>query len=287
MATLPPGDSFKASKKVCDLVATGVGGIFGPVSTVSADHIQSVSVALHVPHLETRWHYSFTRPDFSINLHPHPERLGKAFADYVRAVGWKSLAILYEKEEGLVRLQELIKLPKTFDDSIKITLVRLDDTGDFRPILKRIKNEESRIVIDIEFDKIQQILNQAREVGMINDYYNYLFTSLDLDKVTLPYENVNITGFRLVDQSSPAALRYLKKYPNTGRGKTHSLFSTNALMYDAVHVYARAMNDLGTLQTIETQPLSCEQEGVVWEDGEKILGFLKDVEMVGLTGEIR
>ena len=142
-------------------------------------------------------------------------------------------------------------------------------------------------VNDIEFDKIQQILNQAREVGMINDYYNYLFTSLDLDKVTMPYENVNITGFRLVDQSSPAALRYLKKYPNTGRGKAHSLFSTNALMYDAVHVYARAMNDLGTLQTIETQPLSCEQEGVVWEDGEKILGFLKDVEMVGLTGEIR
>ena len=51
---------------------------------------------------------------------------------------------------------------------------------------------------------------------MINDYYNYLFTSLDLDKVTLPYENVNITGFRLVDQFAPAALRYLKKYPNTG-----------------------------------------------------------------------
>ena len=29
-------------------------------------------------------------------------------------VHWRSLVILYENEEGLVRLQEVIKLPKTF-----------------------------------------------------------------------------------------------------------------------------------------------------------------------------
>ena len=172
IGTLPPGDSFKASKKVCELVAPGVAAIFGPVSTVTANHIQSVSEALNVPHMETRWDYNFKRSDFSINLHPHPATLGKAYADFVRKIGWKSLVILYENEEGLVRLQELIKLPKTFDDDIQITMIQLDNTGDFRPILKRIRNEtaETRIVIDIEFDKIQQILSQAQEVGMILSY---------------------------------------------------------------------------------------------------------------------
>ena len=99
---------------------------------------------------------------FSINVHPHPSMLGKAYADFVHIVSyhyyhyfythyyhyyhyhhyhycyhyitiffffnitdckfshvqvdWKSFVILYESEEGLVRLQELIKLPKTFSD---------------------------------------------------------------------------------------------------------------------------------------------------------------------------
>ena len=39
-----------------------------------------------------------------------------------RHVGWKSLVILYETEEGLVRLQEVLRLQNTFRaDAIKVT----------------------------------------------------------------------------------------------------------------------------------------------------------------------
>ena len=46
------------------------------------------------------------------------------------------------------------------------------------------------------------------------------------------------------------------------------------------------MNDLDSLQRLDTEVLSCE-EPRPWADGEKILGYLREVEHVGLTGEIK
>ena len=59
---------------------------------------------------------------------------------------------------------------------------------------------------------------------------------------------VNITGFRIVDPDSQAVQQYLKKYPNAGSGKENFLYSDNALIHDAVRVYAKALDDLDALE---------------------------------------
>ena len=67
-------------------------------------------------------------------------------------------------------------------------------------------------------------------------------TSLDIDKVNLDsyvHHNVNITGFRLIDPESGPVQQYLKKYPNSGVGKENYLFSANALVHDAVFLFAK------------------------------------------------
>jgi hypothetical protein len=138
---------------------------------------------------------------------------------------------LFQDETSLVRLQELLKLPKSFED-IKITIRQLDlDTDDFRPLLKELKKSgETRIVLDCDFDKVGEILRQANEIGLINDYYNYLITNLDIERLELApfkYSNVNITGFRIVDTSNPHVSEYVKKWSSTfggGRGKAHPLY---------------------------------------------------------------
>ena len=52
--------SPKASRKLCELLQPGLGAIFGPTSQTTANHVQSVSQALHLPYIETRWDQ--TRP---------------------------------------------------------------------------------------------------------------------------------------------------------------------------------------------------------------------------------
>ena len=49
-------------------------------------------------------------------------------------------------------------------------------------------------------------------------------TSLDIDKVNLDsyvHHNVNITGFRLIDPESWPVQQYLKKFPNSGTGRSN------------------------------------------------------------------
>ena len=87
---------------------------------------------------------------------------------------------MYENEESLVRLQEVAKLPKGFDSDLKVTFRQLNtDSTDYRPLLKQIKiDTDTRIVLDCSFEKIESVLVQALEVGIVTDYHSYIINSM-------------------------------------------------------------------------------------------------------------
>lgn len=84
-----------------------------------------------------------------------------------------------------------------------IAVRQLSDSGDFRPLLKQIKNSaEAHIVLDCSTEKVYEVLKQAQQIGMMSDYHSYLITSLDLHVVDLDefkYGGTNITAFRIVN----------------------------------------------------------------------------------------
>ena len=48
-----------------------------------------------------------------------------------------------------------------------------------RPLLKRIKKSgNTRLVLDCRLSVLRPILDQALEIGMMNQYFSYLITSL-------------------------------------------------------------------------------------------------------------
>ncbi|XP_039289562.1 glutamate receptor ionotropic, kainate 2 isoform X1 [Nilaparvata lugens] len=301
---IPPQDSFHASKRVCHLLRSGVAAIFGPQSGQTASHVQSICDTMEIPHLETRWDYRLRRESCLVNLYPHPTTLSKAYVDLVQAWGWKSFTIIYENNEGLVRLQELLKAhgPSEYP----ITVRQLGEGSDYRPLLKQIKNSaESHIVLDCSTDRIYNVLKQAQQIGMMSDYHSYLITSLDLHSVDLEefkYGGTNITAFRLVDPEKPELQRVVRDWIN-GEQKlgrkldliTHSQYGRDnitfiktetALMYDAVHLFAKALHDLDTSQRIDIKPLSCDALDT-WPHGYSLINYMKIVEMRGLTGVIK
>ena len=62
---------------VCKALKNGMAGLFGPQSSVTSSHIQSICDTLEIPHIETRWDYRMKRDDYSVNLYPHPHALGQ------------------------------------------------------------------------------------------------------------------------------------------------------------------------------------------------------------------
>ncbi|XP_068617309.1 glutamate receptor ionotropic, kainate 2 [Battus philenor] len=300
--TISPQDSFHASKRVCHLLRSGVAAIFGPQSAPAAAHVQSICDTMELPHLETRWDYRTRRESCLVNLYPHPAALSRAYVDLVRAWGWKSFTIVYENSDGLVRLQELLKAHGPSE--LPVAVRQLPDSHDYRPLLKQIKNSaESHIVLDCATERIRDVLQQAQQIGMMSDYHSYLITSLDLHSVDLEefkYGGTNITALRLLDPERSDVQRVVRDwvYDEARKGRKLQLGHTSAkenmtfiktetaLMYDAVHLFAKALHDLDTSQQIDVKPLSCDAEDT-WPHGYSLINYMKIVEMKGLTGVIK
>ena len=84
--------------------------------------------------------------------------------------------------------------------------------------------------MDCEFEKVQDILKQASEIGLTTDYHAFIITNLDVERLELQdykFDNFNITGFRIVDTVNPEVGEVVKYWTETfghGRGRKHPLF---------------------------------------------------------------
>ncbi|TNN71075.1 Glutamate receptor ionotropic, kainate 2 [Liparis tanakae] len=79
---------------------------------------------------------------------------------------------------GLIRLQELIKAPSRYNIRLKIRQLPAD-TKDAKPLLKEMKRgKEFHIIFDCGHAMAAGILKQALAMGMMTEYYHYIFTTL-------------------------------------------------------------------------------------------------------------
>ncbi|XP_076044322.1 glutamate receptor ionotropic, kainate 2-like [Oratosquilla oratoria] len=288
-------DSFHASKTVCDMVRKGVAAIFGPQCGQTSAHVQSICDALEIPHIETRWDFRLRRDDYSVNLYPHPSSLSKAYLDLVRVFSWRSFCILYEDNEGLVRLQELLKTPPPHE--FKVSIRQLPQGDDFRDLLREIKRTgEQNVILDCDTGKVGNVLKQAQQVGMMSAYNNYIITSLDLFSVNLEdfkYSGSNITALRMIDPDRAEVKKVMEDWEHRAAEYMKDLPSDQefvqtetALMYDAVHLFTKAIQDLDNSTDVQITALVCEGEDA-WVYGNSIINYMKLVKMPGLTGYIQ
>ncbi|GAB6032835.1 hypothetical protein CHUAL_012037 [Chamberlinius hualienensis] len=294
---LTPDDSFHTSKKLCLMLRGGLAGVFGPRSPTSAAHVQSIADTLGVPHVEYRWDFRNVRHDFSLNLYPHPEILSKAYLDMVNEWKWKSFTLVYDDNQGLVRLQELLKAEFS---EVKMFVRQMEATNDHRPLLKEMKkNAETRIVLDCSAERLESIFEQAQELGMINHYHSYLVTSLDLHTVNMSLfknSNTNITALRIIQPNKVMDLtsvfgRYIFEPNLYGHpiDKTHTIKTEAALVFDAVRMFAKALNEVDKKfrYGFDIPPLYCNSSDFApWSRGNDTIQTMRNMTMDGITGTI-
>uniref|UniRef100_A0A336L6S2 CSON001092 protein n=1 Tax=Culicoides sonorensis TaxID=179676 RepID=A0A336L6S2_CULSO len=163
-----------------------------------------------------------------------------------------------------------------------------------RPLLKQIKNSaESHIVLDCTTPKVYQVLKQAQQIGMMSDYHSYLITSLDLHTIDLEefkYGGTNVTAFRLIDPDSLKVQQTIRAWElgeqKLGRKLDFRNKAETALMFDAVHLFAKALHDLDASQQMDIHPLSCDAQDT-WPHGYSLINYMKIVEIQGLTNIIK
>lgn len=110
----------------------GVSAIFGPDSISNTGIVQSICSTFEIPHLQTHWNPAdipLTSTSV-LNIHPDPRALSKSLAELVKASHWKTYTILYQNDDGLVRLQDVLKM--TRKDNEPITVRQLGEGSDYR-----------------------------------------------------------------------------------------------------------------------------------------------------------
>ncbi|XP_077485672.1 glutamate receptor ionotropic, kainate 2-like isoform X1 [Amblyomma americanum] len=288
-------DSFQASRKVCALLEEGVAAVFGPQSGEASAAVRSACAVLDVPHMETRWDYRARPDNHSVNLFPHPAALGKAYLDFIKHKDWRTFAVLYEENDALIRLQEILKDPLMRER--KVVVRQFEPGVEYRKVLKDVgKSGIKNIVLDVPTEHIHTALKHAQQVDMMSEYHNYFITSLDahtVDMEDFQYGGTNISAFRLVDthakEFDEVARDWMTRRLRHGQKGEGNFYRTKvALMYDAVRLFATALRDLqpNNGPKIQVRPLSCETEEP-WSQGNSFVKYMRMINVQGLTGNIR
>ncbi|XP_034174059.1 glutamate receptor ionotropic, kainate 2 [Osmia lignaria lignaria] len=293
---VPKDDSFRTSKKACKQLSRSVQGIFGPSDPLLGAHIQSICEALDVPHLEARVDFEPTFKEFSINLYPSQDHLNKAFKDLMSFLNWTRVAIIYEEDYGLFKLQDLVKSPPSTRTEMYI---RQAGPGSYRQVLREVRHKEIyKLIVDTDPAHMQQFFRAILQLQM-NDYrYHYMFTTFDIETFDLEdfkYNSVNMTAFRLVDLEEPKVAEVLRQMERFQVGfqpighailnKTGVIQAEPALVYDSVQVFAHGLAALDRSHELRLANLSCEKEKP-WDDGLSLYNYINAAGLHGLTGHI-
>ncbi|XP_069751924.1 glutamate receptor ionotropic, kainate 3-like [Narcine bancroftii] len=289
-------DSFEASRKACDQLSLGVVAIFGPSHSSSSNAVQSICNALEVPHIQIRWkhHPMDNRDSFYTNFYPDYSSLSYAILDLVQFLKWRTATVVYDDSTGLIRLQELITAPSRYNIRLKIRQLPID-SSDARPLLKEMKRgREFRIIFDCSYTMAAQILKQAMAMGMMTEYYHYIFTTLDLFALDLDsyrYCGVNMTGFRILNTENMHVASIIEKWsmerlqapPSPDSGLLDGIMTTDAaLTYDAVHIVSMSYQ---RAPQMTVNSLQCHRHKP-WRFGSRFMNFIKEAQWEGLTGRI-
>lgn len=166
-----------------------------------------------MPFIDTRQDSGTVLP--TINLHPSPAATAQLLVDLVTALEWTSFTILFESGEWLPQMSELLKI---YDSSYTITARRIDlglDPPNFRAVLRKVKlSPERRIIVECSTEKLDEILKQMQQVGLMTDQHHFIITNYDthtIDVEPYQYSGTRITTLRVVDLASPI-LEDMAKY---------------------------------------------------------------------------
>ncbi|XP_017787965.1 PREDICTED: glutamate receptor ionotropic, kainate 2-like isoform X2 [Habropoda laboriosa] len=287
LITIP--QSLGASRPIkiaCELMDEGVAAIFGPSSPYTHGIVASIAARFDVPHIDYFWRQNEevqanqepkNPKPMTINVFPDSDTVSKAIADVVESMKWTTFAAIYQNDDGLSRLQKALSLRRK-KDSI-ITIRRLSEGMDYRPILKEIRALSiCNLIVDVEPNNIVEVLYQAKEVKLLADYCNFLITYLDSTKV--PISDVrngtttNITGFSLREND----------VEGTNWVESAVLYDSVFLVYNALEALNARNKDSKEPVTIDPVPLSCE-DAEKYSAGPNITNLMRELSKEGkITG---
>ncbi|RZC36214.1 Lig chan, ANF receptor and/or SBP bac 3 domain containing protein, partial [Asbolus verrucosus] len=229
-------------------------GVFVSESSWASPIVQSITSKLSLPYVQTNWRQSssYIGGPTALNFYPDFDLLALGLAKLVESLQWKSFIVLYHDFEGFMRIQEILKLQKFQDKYRKNIIVqKFNFDEDIRSVLKQIKQSgEHHIILDCETDRIMEVLEQAKSVGIMSLVYQYFLTSLDahtLDFNALKVD-ANITTLRIMNPETEDFNNIIRSWEfndySFNRIDPYSVKTETMLIHESINLMVEAVKDI-------------------------------------------
>ncbi|XP_056641962.1 glutamate receptor ionotropic, kainate 2-like isoform X1 [Diorhabda sublineata] len=286
-------DSYGASLTLCNVLRSGLGvaAIFGPKYTPATTILESICLEYAIPYISTSFRPIPVKDyGFFMNFFPETDYFAKALSQIIQSFGWRSFVVVYETDDALLKLKDIMKFQKYSEHNKKnkINFEKLGPGPNYTSTFEKIQTlGTTNIILDCQVDLILNILEQAKEANMLNVYDSYFLTNLDAH--TLDYTDLNstanITTIRLFNDNDEYFKQSVRKTGLAELIHYRKLKTETALFYDALWYLHDTIKLMGV--SIFTTPISCNGTQKFRRGMELSLSMKNRLPTSGLTGPIQ
>uniref|UniRef100_A0A672LAL6 Glutamate receptor n=1 Tax=Sinocyclocheilus grahami TaxID=75366 RepID=A0A672LAL6_SINGR len=279
----------------CSQYSRGVFAIFGLYDKRSVHTLTSFCGALHIS-LITPSFPTEGESQFVLQLRPS---IRGALLSLLDHYDWNRFVFLYDTDRGYSILQAIME--KAGQNSWQVSAICVENFNDasYRQLLEDLdRRQEKTFVIDLEAERLNNMLEQIVSVGKHVKGYHYIMANLGFKDINLErfmHGGANVTGFQLVDFSNPMVIKLMQRWNKLDQreypGSDAPPKYTSALTYDGVMVMTEAFRNL------RRQKVDIYRRGnagdclanpaAPWNQGIDMERTLKQVRLQGLTGNVQ
>ncbi|XP_072557436.1 glutamate receptor ionotropic, kainate 4-like [Paramormyrops kingsleyae] len=287
---------YEMGETMCQILSKGVVAVLGPSgSPASNSIISNICGEKEVPYVKVAPEdmLKVRFPRFTtLDMRPTNTDVSLAVADLLGFFNSSTACLVCGCADCLLNLERLLRHFLISRETLSVRM--LDDNEDPTSLLKEIRDDKTAtIIVDANATMSHIILDRASRLGMLSVHYTYIFTSLEFSLLRLDEvadQHVTIVGFSVFNRSHPRFQDFLVSLHRSWQENCdHAPFAgvplSSALLFDAVHAVAAAVQELNRSQSVGATPLSCKSPRI-WEHGTSLMNYLRMVELEGLTGHI-
>ncbi|XP_036845757.1 glutamate receptor 4 isoform X3 [Oncorhynchus mykiss] len=288
-------NSFAVTNAFCSQYSRGVFAIFGLYDKRSVHTLTSFCGALHIS-LITPSFPTEGESQFTLQLRPS---IRGALLSLLDHYDWNKFVFLYDTDRGYAILQAIMEKAGQNSWQVSAICVESFDDAAYRRLLEDLdRRQEKKFVIDLEAERLTNMLEQIVSVGKHVKGYHYIMANLGFKDINLErfmHGGANVSGFQLVDFSNPMVIKLMQRWNKLDQreypGSDSPPKYTSALTYDGVMVMAEAFRNL------RRQKVDISRRGnagdclanpaAPWNQGIDMERTLKQVRLQGLTGNVQ
>uniref|UniRef100_A0A672S612 Glutamate receptor n=1 Tax=Sinocyclocheilus grahami TaxID=75366 RepID=A0A672S612_SINGR len=286
---------IKVQNSICSQYSRGVFAIFGLYDKRSVHTLTSFCGALHIS-LITPSFPTEGESQFVLQLRPS---IRGALLSLLDHYDWNRFVFLYDTDRGYSILQAIMEKAGQIGWQVSAICVENFNDASYRQLLEDLdRRQEKTFVIDLEAERLNNMLEQIVSVGKHVKGYHYIMANLGFKDINLErfmHGGANVTGFQLVDFSNPMVIKLMQRWNKLDQreypGSDAPPKYTSALTYDGVMVMAEAFRNL------RRQKVDISRRGnagdclanpaAPWNQGIDMERTLKQVRLQGLTGNVQ